>query len=88
MREGDGVGAKVLESLGSDLPSVREQVMLLLQGYKGFTVEQHAQPSVTDPTALMRPRRTITFNSVGKEWTRGRCELVEHRSTTRRRTKT
>ncbi len=35
VREGEGVGAQVLESLGVDLPRVRQQVMRLLSGYEG-----------------------------------------------------
>jgi ATP-dependent Clp protease ATP-binding subunit ClpC len=35
LREGEGVAAQVLVSLGVDLRSVREQVMRVLEGYRG-----------------------------------------------------
>jgi ATP-dependent Clp protease ATP-binding subunit ClpC len=43
VREGEGVGAQVLQSLGVELPLVREQVVVLLSGYQG--------PRVRDSTA-------------------------------------
>ncbi|HLI15192.1 MAG TPA: ATP-dependent Clp protease ATP-binding subunit [Acidimicrobiales bacterium] len=35
VREGEGVAAQVLQSLGADLPRVRQQVIQLLSGYQG-----------------------------------------------------
>jgi ATP-dependent Clp protease ATP-binding subunit ClpC len=35
VREGEGVGAQVLQKLGADLNRVRQQVLELLTGYKG-----------------------------------------------------
>ncbi len=35
VREGEGVAAQVLVSLGADLPRVRQQVIQLLSGYQG-----------------------------------------------------
>ena len=35
LREGEGVAAQVLQSLGADLPRVRQQVVQLLSGYQG-----------------------------------------------------
>jgi ATP-dependent Clp protease ATP-binding subunit ClpA len=43
IREGDGVAARVLVKLGADLNRVRQQVVILLQGYQG----QESSPSGT-----------------------------------------
>jgi ClpA/ClpB-like protein len=70
VEEEEGVGAKVLVSLGADLSSVRQQVMLMLQGYQGATVERPATPRISNPKALMRdPGRTTSVERSGKEWT-------------------
>ena len=37
VREGEGVGAQVLQSLGADLDTVRHKVIQLLSGYEGAT---------------------------------------------------
>ena len=52
VREGEGVGAQVLESLGVDLPRVRQQVMRLLSGYEGGELGVDPNP----PSAGGRPR--------------------------------
>jgi hypothetical protein len=39
VREGDGVAAQVLVSLGADLGRVRQQVMLMMSGYQGWVAE-------------------------------------------------
>lgn len=48
IREGDGVAAQVLTNLGADLPSVRQQVIQLLNGYQGGTP---AAENVQEPAA-------------------------------------
>ena len=40
VREGEGVAAQVLVGLGADLPRVRRQVMQVLQGDQGATLDQ------------------------------------------------
>jgi hypothetical protein len=46
VREGEGVGAQVLVSLGVDLPRVRQQVIRVLSGYQG------GEPVGVDPIPL------------------------------------
>ncbi|HEX3566086.1 MAG TPA: Clp protease N-terminal domain-containing protein [Acidimicrobiales bacterium] len=51
VREGEGVGAQVLQHLGADLSSVRQQVIQLLSGY---AVQRPAAQEVEAPPALRR----------------------------------
>lgn len=51
VREGDGVGAQVLQNLGADLSSVRQQVIQLLSGY---AVERPAGQEVGAAHAVRR----------------------------------
>ena len=69
VREGEGLAAQVLVSLGADLPTLREQVMLMLQGYQGATVEQPATSLISKPKALIPTGRTTSFERVTKQWT-------------------
>ena len=48
VREGNGVAAQVLRSLGADLPRVRQQVIQLLSGYQSR--------ETAGPTAAVTPR--------------------------------
>jgi ATP-dependent Clp protease ATP-binding subunit ClpC len=48
VREGEGVAAQVLESLGADLPRVRQQVIQLLSGYQGKETATAGAPSPSD----------------------------------------
>jgi ATP-dependent Clp protease ATP-binding subunit ClpC len=49
VREGEGVAAQVLQSLGADLPRVRQQVIQLLSGYQGReTVGASTGPSSSE----------------------------------------
>jgi ATP-dependent Clp protease ATP-binding subunit ClpA len=50
VREGEGVGAQVLVSLGADLSRVRQQVIQLLSGYAGHDQSGSYQP--IDPEAV------------------------------------
>ena len=66
VREGEGVAAQVLISLGADLSRVRQQVIQLLSGYQGREqsagVSQHAVYARAEPS---EPRPT----AVGESWT-------------------
>jgi len=44
IREGEGVGAQVLMTLGADLSSVRQEVINLLGGFKGVKPMMHMRP--------------------------------------------
>ncbi len=48
VREGEGVAAQVLVSLGADLSRVRQQVIQLLQGYQPASHEQVSEAAPTD----------------------------------------
>jgi len=52
VREGEGVAAQVLQSLGADLSRVRQQVISLLSGYqeKGRPERRQQQLSGDAPT--------------------------------------
>jgi hypothetical protein len=66
VREGEGVAAEVLVSLGADLPQVRQQVIALISGYQG-----HAGPTgLRVPGPIVRPRRTESSPvPIGDSWT-------------------
>jgi ATP-dependent Clp protease ATP-binding subunit ClpA len=53
IREGQGVGAQVLQKLGADLERVRRTVTQRLQGYEGEEVAAGEAPQ-TDPKELVR----------------------------------
>ncbi|MEY4323079.1 MAG: hypothetical protein RL410_860, partial [Actinomycetota bacterium] len=54
IREGEGVAAKVLETLGADLNRVRQQVIQLLSGYQGKEPQaQNAEKEGTPSTSLV-----------------------------------
>ena len=56
VREGEGVAAQVLQSLGADLPRVRQQVIQLLSGYQGReTVGASTGPSSSEGTPSGSP---------------------------------
>ena len=64
VREGEGVAAQVLMSLGADLTRVRQQVIQLLSGYEGREMtrrEQEPDPSVTsrDAPPLLSERADV-----------------------------
>jgi ATP-dependent Clp protease ATP-binding subunit ClpC len=46
LREGEGVAARVLESLGADLEKVRNEVIRILSGYHEQPVYDYREPSV------------------------------------------
>lgn len=58
IREGDGVAAQVLTNLGADLPSVRQQVIQLLNGYQGGTpAAENVQEPAAAAVAVSAPSR-------------------------------
>ena len=63
VREGDGVAAQVLVSLGADLPRVREGVLKLVRGYQG---RSEGRPGGIFGQQM--PRGS-SFAHVGKGWT-------------------
>jgi ATP-dependent Clp protease ATP-binding subunit ClpC len=64
VREGEGVGAQVLVSLGVNLPRVRQQVVELLESYgvpaRVMTPEAESRRS--------RGKETSSIERVGREW--------------------
>jgi ATP-dependent Clp protease ATP-binding subunit ClpC len=54
VREGEGVGAQVLQSLGADLDTVRHKVIQLLSGYEGAT-SVGSRPQTPPATRPVRP---------------------------------
>jgi hypothetical protein len=66
VREGEGVAAQVLVSLGADLTRVRQQVLGLLTGYQGH--EAMANVPIGASAPLQRRRPGIPAVPVGKEW--------------------
>jgi len=50
VREGEGVAAQVLQSLGADLAKVRQQVIQLLSGYQGGKESSGTSSSSENPT--------------------------------------
>ncbi len=70
LREGDGVAAGVLVSLGVDITQAREQVIRMLSGYHGSTVKQRETSGTTRRWLPIRdPGRTTSVEHIGKEWT-------------------
>ena len=55
VREGEGVAAQVLVSLGADLPRVRQQVIQLLSGYQGREGAATAQGSPSSDSPAGSP---------------------------------
>ena len=65
VREGEGVAAQVLQSLGADLPRVRQQVIQLLSGYQGR--EQAATSSGS--SAEQAPAGSPVLDQFGRNFT-------------------
>jgi ATP-dependent Clp protease ATP-binding subunit ClpC len=66
VREGEGVAAQVLVSLGADLPRVRQTVVQLLSGYQASEAEEMQVGGIAQ---LQRRRARSSATPVGKEWT-------------------
>jgi ATP-dependent Clp protease ATP-binding subunit ClpA len=64
VREGDGVAAQVLVSLGVDLTRVRQQVIQLLSGYQGR--EERGEPRLAP---IEHQRVEPTAVPIGDSWT-------------------
>jgi ATP-dependent Clp protease ATP-binding subunit ClpA len=63
VREGEGVAAQVLVSMGADLPRVRRQVIQLLSGFGGSEPgEQSPRFDVPEP-ASVEPRKLVEVGS-------------------------
>lgn len=70
LREGEGVAAMVLVSLGVDPSSIREQVMRVLDGYSGPEAEGNLMTRhATRLPRLLEPQQDTFAERVGKEWT-------------------
>jgi len=77
VREGEGVAAQVLQSLGADLPRVRQQVIQLLSGYQGR--DQAGATGVTDVRGLEWPRHPTRVIAGPEDYLRS--DVVEFRVT-------
>jgi ATP-dependent Clp protease ATP-binding subunit ClpA len=66
VREGEGVAAQVLVSLGADLTRVRQQVIQLLSGYQGREGEGDVPAGAI--AQLQRRRSGFSAVPVGKQW--------------------
>jgi hypothetical protein len=66
VREGEGVAAQVLVSLGADLTRVRQQVIQLLSGYQGREGEEDVPAGTI--AQLQRRRPGFSAVPVGKQW--------------------
>ncbi len=64
VREGEGVAAQVLVSLGADLPRVRQQVIQLMSGYQGKETAGTAE-ELDDPTAFIAHRVGVSTSRAG-----------------------
>jgi hypothetical protein len=67
VREGEGVAAQVLVSLGADLSVVREEVIKLLSSHQGRETVSSASGPLLLPDRPYRARPDAV--PVGKEWT-------------------
>ncbi len=66
VREGEGVAAQVLVSLGADLTHVRQQVIQVISGYQGR--EERASPWFLGPAAQLRETESSPV-PIGDSWT-------------------
>ncbi|HET9058315.1 MAG TPA: ATP-dependent Clp protease ATP-binding subunit [Acidimicrobiales bacterium] len=67
VREGEGVAAQVLVSLGADLSRVRQQVIQLLSGYQASGPEK--TPAGTAPTSQDAPTGSPVLDQFGRNLT-------------------
>jgi ATP-dependent Clp protease ATP-binding subunit ClpC len=67
VREGEGVAAQVLQSLGADLPRVRQQVIQLLSGYQGR--DQAGTTSGSGASPEQTPAGSPVLDQVGRNFT-------------------
>ncbi len=66
VREGEGVAAQVLQSLGADLPRVRQQVIQLLSGYQG---RETVGATAGAPGAEQNPGSSPVLDQFGRNLT-------------------
>jgi ATP-dependent Clp protease ATP-binding subunit ClpA len=69
VREGEGVGAQVLVSLGADITRVRQQVMQLVSGSPVPASRLKTSRTGGAPRPLLGPASSMQVNTVGKSWT-------------------
>ena len=67
VREGEGVAAQVLQSLGADLPRVRQQVIQLLSGYQGR--DQAGTTTGGGSSAEQAPAGSPVLDQFGRNFT-------------------
>jgi ATP-dependent Clp protease ATP-binding subunit ClpC len=67
VREGEGVAAQVLQSLGADLPRVRQQVIQLLSGYQGR--DQAGATTSGGSSAEQAPAGSPVLDQFGRNFT-------------------
>ena len=67
VREGEGVAAQVLQSLGADLPRVRQQVIQLLSGYQGR--DQAGAATGGGSSAEQAPAGSPVLDQFGRNFT-------------------
>jgi ATP-dependent Clp protease ATP-binding subunit ClpC len=67
VREGEGVAAQVLQSLGADLPRVRQQVIQLLSGYQGR--DQAGSTTGSGASAEQTPAGSPVLDQFGRNFT-------------------
>jgi Clp amino terminal domain, pathogenicity island component/TIR domain len=87
IREGEGVAAQVLVKLGADLNRVRQQVLILLSGYKGEPRAEageekslsSAKPSIRNPTIVAKD----LVDTIIEELKRGRMTEKQARDLAR-----
>jgi ATP-dependent Clp protease ATP-binding subunit ClpC len=76
VREGEGVAAQVLVSLGADLSRVRQQVIELFSGYQGKVPSDRTDPSDVQPSEQRRRGDAPRCLSCGT----GLTDRVRHRT--------
>src|SRR6201994_3967531 len=69
VREGEGVAAQVLQSLGADLPRVRQQVIQLLSGYQGREGKEGAPAGATGTAGQEAPSGSPVLDQFGRNLT-------------------
>jgi ATP-dependent Clp protease ATP-binding subunit ClpA len=69
LREGDGVAAQVLVTLGADLNRVRQQVIQLLHGYRGQDVESAGSHPGERARAVLPDAAVAWFDALDRRLT-------------------
>jgi ATP-dependent Clp protease ATP-binding subunit ClpC len=69
VREGEGVAAQVLVSLGADLSRVRQQVIQLLSGYQSPGPGKEGQPTAAGQSSPEAPTGSAVLDQFGRNLT-------------------